>query len=1059
MMRRVCGLSLYGLFLLAALPAALRAQEAETVTGHVSANGLPVRGAKVRIGALDMETTTNPDGFFSMIVRASNVRGQTVTLTASYLRFAPQSVDIELRGGSVTRDFNLTLAGGATTPTPTPGNRPRPSDPAPSVLSPSFPPSGETPRSAPTLFTPLSRAGIPIVAAAVDSSILTDLAGQTDLATALAGRLAGLDVRGATILGGSSSMIARGPKSIFGLTQPLVVVNGILIDNSNITTASQRSGTGGFDYGSSIGDLNLEDIASVSLLTGPAAAFRFGGRGANGVLVVTTKSARGLNGFEVAVSQQVTSESILRLPTYQNKYGQGLGGKFAFFDGKGGGVNDNADQSWGPALDGSPVVQASLVEAGRADVRSFLPVPNSVSDYFQSGRTITTNAAITKGSESGQFRIALSNRLANGETPGNSTTRQTAVFSGSRQTSARMSVTGDLQLYHDNAQNRPGTGFDESNPVSLFAHMPRSVDATFYASHLRDASGSELSWNYAGHNNAYFAALANTNKDDRSRLIGGASATYALSSWISATARAGTDHLSETRNLTVASGWMGGFPYYAGRGDFSSGGFEQDDISSSQTTVDLTLRAAPASTGPLSTVFSGGVGRRSDALDITYLGADKLVDTTTPQPVLSTASSATNVVFGGFESRIRDYTTLNVGARAEFATLPSGNSTSTLYPSVHGSIDLTRMDAENKGTGKVGSFIVRGGWSRSGNDVTAATLQRIGLATGSAGIANISGPETTAGFEAGTSVRMFANRLGLDATYYSDRSENLIVSTAAAIANTATLSNKGIEAGVSLVPIRLDNGVEWSVGLTYGKNTNVVESLAGGASAVNLAPAFGGVSAQARTGSSLGTLVGYGFLRDPSGGFVLRSGHPVADSIAGPIVLGESAPSWIGGLSSSIRISGVELSFLVDTHHGGKVFSASNMVGAVSGVLEETSVRPDTGLLIAGTDYATGKPNTAHVTTEDYYRALGTIGERWVYDASYVKLREARASFTLPLAFIEAVRAQSIRMSIVGRNLAYWAKAPNIDPETVLSTSSYRGAEMGQLPSARSVGFQLSFTP
>jgi hypothetical protein len=176
-------------------------------------------------------------------------------------------------------------------------------------------------------------------------------------------------------------------------------------------------------------------------------------------------------------------------------------------------------------------------------------------------------------------------------------------------------------------------------------------------------------------------------------------------------------------------------------------------------------------------------------------------------------------------------------------------------------------------------------------------------------------------------------------------------------------------------------------------------------------------------------------------------------------VLGQSLPTWTGGLSSSLRRGWLEISVQFDTHRGGQVFSASNRAGGYSGTLAETIVRPDSGLLIAGTDIATGKQNTVHVTTEDYYHALGDITERWIYDASFVKLREARLSFSVPLHFISAVSSQSLRISLVGRNLALWTDAPNIDPETVLSTSTFRGAEMGQLPTSKSIGLQFSLTP
>jgi hypothetical protein len=225
-----------------------------------------------------------------------------------------------------------------------------------------------------------------------------------------------------------------------------------------------------------------------------------------------------------------------------------------------------------------------------------------------------------------------------------------------------------------------------------------------------------------------------------------------------------------------------------------------------------------------------------------------------------------------------------------------------------------------------------------------------------------------------------------------------------------------------------------------------VASLGGGATSLAMGLPFAGASLEARAGSPLGTVVGLRYRRDAAGGLALRNGRPVADSAAGPVVLGSSLPSWGGGLTTSFRRRAFEVSVLVDARHG-------------SGNLAETAVRPDTGLLIAGTDLATGSANTVHVSTEDYYRALGAIAERWMYDASFVKLREARITYTLPLPFIRAIHTQSARLSIIGRNLALWADAPNIDPETVLSTASLRGAELGQLPTMKSVGFQLSLTP
>jgi TonB-dependent SusC/RagA subfamily outer membrane receptor len=1059
-MRRLSVHAACSLLLLVSVSTIAAAQEAVTITGHVSSASMPIQGASVRIDELDLGATTNADGRYSFIVPSSRVRGQTVTMTARYLRYRAESVRITLVGGSLEQDFVLRAAG-ADAPAAQP-DRARADTVRPS------PRGGRAVPTAPTTVatgpsaagpTPSLRAPRALPALVVDSSAFIETAGATDLPGALAGRMAGLEVQSASTPGGTSTMQVRGPHTVIGTTQPLVVVNGIVFDNSNFALPSQRVGRGGFDYGSAINDLNLEDVASVQLLRGPAAAMAYGGRAANGVLLVTTRDARNLNGFAISASQQITAETALRLPEYQNVFGQGLGGVFSFFNGRGGGINDSVSQSWGPALLGQPIPQASLTEAGRAEVRPWIASPNSVSDYFDRGRTLATNVAAQGANESSQFRLSVANRSTNGLTPRSSLSRQSAVLSAGTQPSARLSLNGSLQYYRSHGQDRPGTGFDESNPVSVFSLMGRQVDVQALRDHLRDATGSQISWNYSGHNNPYFAPLENDNVDTRSRLVGGGTVSYALTSWLQATARAGADHYTDTRNVTVAPGWMGGFPYFAGRGSFATGGFENDDITVTHSNADVLLRAAPTATGPGTLAFTLGAGRWTDDLHFGNVGSDRTPANAVP-PVDFQGGSNTNFVVGGIEGGWHDYATLDVTARQESGALLSRSVTSELYPSVIASLDLARANPDFM-RGTLDMLKLRAGWSRSGNQASPALLQQLGVLQSAVPITldDLIEPELTTGWEIGADSRFFDRRLSLDLTYYDERSDNLLFAVGStAFARNGVMSNKGFEAQLGLVPLRLADGLEWRVGFNFAKNTNLVESLGATSIISPLGPSFGGVSVEARAGSSLAALVGTTYLRDPSGQLLLRNGRPLPDSITGPRVLGTTAASWTGGISSGLRVFGVDLNVLFDVRQGGRIFSATNRMGAVAGVLAETAFRPDTGLLIAGVDVATGAANTTHVTTEDYYHALAAIGERWVYDASFVKLREARATFDLPLHAI-GLHAQRLRASVIGRNLAIWTNAPNIDPETVLSTASYRGAEMGQLPTTRSVGVQLSVTP
>jgi hypothetical protein len=324
-------------------------------------------------------------------------------------------------------------------------------------------------------------------------------------------------------------------------------------------------------------------------------------------------------------------------------------------------------------------------------------------------------------------------------------------------------------------------------------------------------------------------------------------------------------------------------------------------------------------------------------------------------------------------------------------------------------------------------------------------------------------PELTSCFEVGANAGLLGSRLTVDVSYYSDRTENLLLPLVGDLQRGGAITNHGVEVQATAVPVRRGN-IEWRIGGSFGQNASnlaelpVLNTSGGPADMVALTAPVGGVTLVARERSSLGVIMGTQFLRDANGALLLRDGHPLPDSVTGPVVLGNSSPSWTGGVSSGLRIWGLDLSVLFDIRQGGQIFSASNRAGAYAGTLAETSFRPDTGLLIAGTDVATGNANTVHVSTEDYYHSLGAIGERWVYDASFVKLREARATVDLPLHSL-GLHAQRMRLSIIGRNLALWTNAPNIDPESVLSTSFIGGAELGQLPSVRSVGVQVTLTP
>ena len=1039
------------------MPANASAQEAVTVSGHVSTGNMPLQNATVRIPSLDVGGMTDENGRYSFIVPSSRVRGQRATMTARHVRYVTQSAEVTLVGGSLVRDFDL--------PPVTAGTPASASDIQQRVLT------------SPPAFTARAPMLLTFDRAIVDSSAFGEAVGPLDLPAALAGRVAGLVVTSGSAVGGSSVAVIRGWRTLNGASQPLYVVDGTPIDNSTITTAGQRFGFGGFDYGSTIQDLNLGDIATVQVLTGPAAAMLYGGRAANGVILISTKTGRGLNGFTVSASQQVTFDTPAKLPEFQNAYGQGLAGKFAFFNGTGGGLNDAVAENWGPALQGQPVSQASLTESKRADVRPWVAHPDNVSGYFESGNTLTTNVAAQASNDRATIRVSANNRSFSGVTVGSSVVRRGLGLTTVLQPVPALTANATLQYVSDQGKQRPGSGFDESNPVSSFMLLGRQVDVAALRDHLRDATDNPISWNYAGHNNPYFVPLLNTNKDDQSRLLGGFGVSYALNPSITVAGHVGADSYDATRAFTVARGWSGGFPYFNGRGDFPEGGRENQLASVSQKTVEGAVHLTPG--GATSRVaFSVGASWRSNSFSLHDTVVVDTSATVANQPKLVTPSRFVaddngKSVFGAAQFRLEDYAVVTAMARNEWSSVYSTGHESALYPSVLGTMDLKRAVGSVRDNHTISAARLRAGLSRAGNDLTGYLLRsmyagnqtsdNLGLSSGPSVAASTAlEPEATTAIEVGGSVEMYTGRLAFDLALYNESTSNLIAAvtsqSSAVPTNLGNVSNKGLEATVAVTPV-LGRGVRWDVAANYAHNSSSVGSLSSGGQAIPLSPLRWGAGLEARKGEPYAAIVGNGFLRDKSGRLILSKGRPLPDTLSGRKVLGYTAPGWSGGITNSVRYGWLEMSALVSARMGGKIFSATNLWGATSGSLDETAFRPDTGLLISGIDAVTGAANTQHVTTEEYYHALRAIPERWVYDASVVKLREARISVTVPLHGVPGFRAQSLRGSVIGRNLLMWTKAPNIDPETAVSTSTFQGFELGQLPTTRSLGFQLTITP
>ena len=909
---------------------------------------------------------------------------------------------------------------------------------------------------------------------------------ETNLVNSLSGRLAGVQVTNSNGAPGSSSrMIIRGASSIGSNNQPLFVVDGVPVDNSNF-----GSGTG-IDYGNAAASINPDDVESINVLKGPSAAALYGSRGANGVVLITTKSGKGTKGIGVSFNTNTAFESPFRLPKWQNEYGQGAKGLFSYVDGAGGGVNDGVDESWGPRLDGRllPQFDSPIAADGTRTPTPWIAHPDNVDKFFETGRTLTNNVAITGANDKGDFRLSFTNLDQTGILPNTDYKRRTVSLNAGWNLTNKLSIRATGNYVNDGSDNRNNFGL-------YFIWFGRQVDMDKLKDYHKPGSIYQYNWNDNYWTNPYYLLNESTRANERDRLYGNMSATYKFTDWLSLTARTGTDFYEDRRKTKTAArqAKIGASSLYDA--------YNEEQIFVRESNSDFLLNATHKF-GEFDITANIGGNHRSNYAQRNYMGATELaiprvynMGNSRQRPVTENSfiKKSVNSLYAAANLGFRNYLFVDLTARNDWSSsLPSDNR-SYFYPSAAVSAVIT--DIFNVKSSVLSFAKLRAGWARVGNDTDPYRLASTykyenpwgstpSLSENNALLnANLK-PEITSSYEIGTDIRLWQNRVGVDVTYYKKVSSNQIldvnISNATGylskLLNAGKIENQGIEIQLTASPIKTE-AFEWQVGLNWARNKNKVVSLANNLTTYQLntsynaltqttsTNSFRGLSVEARVGQPYGTFFGKGFLRAPDGQIVYDAqGYPMLESASR--VLGNFTPDWIGGFSNTFRYKSLSLSTLVDVKHGGDIFSQSINIGRYTGVLEETTLGREDGIVgqgvvnigtAASPEYV---PNEKRISSEEYHHKyyLLTNNENTIFDASYVKLREVKLTYMLSGQVFKKLPFRDIAISVVGRNLALLkSNLPHIDPETsYYNDGNLQGIENGQIPTTRTVGFNISF--
>jgi len=914
---------------------------------------------------------------------------------------------------------------------------------------------------------------------------------ETNFLNSLSGKLAGVRITNSQGDMGSSRIIIRGETSIGGNNQPLFVVDGVPVDNSQLGSVGGQTR----DFKNAIADLNPQDIETLTVLKGPNAAALYGSRAAHGVVLITTKSGKSQKGLGITFNSGITISQVATLPSFQNSFGQGSNGKFSYVDGKGGGVNDGVDESWGPKLDGRLIPQ--FYSNGVAV--PFVAHPNNVKDFFNTGLTFDNSISIAKSDDKSDFRLGVNNQKQTGTVPNSEVNKTNFTINTNYQISKGIKVGVNANYIVTDAPALPGgpSGNRAAGVMLQFLWFGRQVDTE----QLRN--NRDVNWNNSYYSNPYWNAYYNTTSQQRNRIIGDVHLDAKLAEGLNFKFRTGVDYYNDRRKYEIKYG-TNGTPF---------GSYAEDAYTVNEQNTEGIFTYTKKLNDDFSLDALAGFNIRNHNDANNYQKAPRLAVpdlynlTNSRDPLTSSNSLSRLRVYSAYASAqlgYKNYAYLNLTARNDWSsTLPSSNR-SYFYPSVNGSLVLS--EALNLKSNTLDFLKLRGGWSEVGNDADPYQLSTVynyqtafdgnPIQTSSQKKLNPNlKPETTRSTEVGLEASFWKNRLHFDAAYYDTNSLDQILEIKTTTAsgynsqliNAGKINNHGIELQLDGNPIQTDD-FKWNVGVNYSKNVSKVEILDYDKQIQNYTiGSSGGVDVLASVGQAYGALYGTAYLRDASGNIVVgANGLPKADPTKK--VLGHYTPDYLAGITNTLTYKNLELSFLIDASVGGELFSGTNRTGNYTGVLAQTlpgrdaangglsyytvgttktllpagAAAPggaavyDDGMIFKGV-YADGTANTTVLSAQEYYKASYNISEAYIYSSTFVKLREVKLAYNFNKSFVKKLGLAGASITAVGRNLFFLYKdAPNIDPETAFNTGNAQGLESLALPTTRNFSLNVN---
>ena len=892
--------------------------------------------------------------------------------------------------------------------------------------------------------------------------------------------------------------------------------------NINSSQGNQAAGSGGtYDYGNAAMDINTDDIETVNVLKGAAASALYGYLGGNGVIMITTKKGRTKKGMGITISSEIVTGSIDKstFPTYQTKYGGGYGpyyedpsGMFLYRDINGDGVNDlvvptSEDASYGAAFDPNKMVYNWNAFTPYSDnfgkATPWQAAKNGPITFFNTPLSINNSVSLEDGNDKTNFVLNYNNSKQTGILPNSEMKKNSLSVKINHKFNDKLSVSTFASYLANSTIGRNSTGYNENIMSNFRQWWQTNVDVQELKQVYERSGGQNINWNYTDPDqltqiywdNPYFIRYNNYETDERNRFTGYSKLDYKINDWLTATGKVSTDTYSELREERRAVGSVAG-QFGINRLDETSG-YQKYNRTFSEQNYDflLTIKKNISENFSFNGILGGTIVRTRVLSTLNSTQGGLIVPgiyslsnsvASVPFPVEGESNAGINSYYASTSFGYKDFLFLDATARRDaFSQLPTGNN-AIISKSISGSYVFTKT--LNKSWLDFGKL--RAGYSESPLGTPNLSLvdtytKNDPFGTNQQYSVNSTKnnpdlkPVISSTQEIGLELQFLNRRVGIETSLY----KNVNVGEAfkvpyspatgysARYVNAATVENKGIEIQFNATPIQTKD-FSWDIFINWSKNRNMVTKLADGIENLQLNSFQGGVTLNATVGEPFGTIKGTDFTY-LNGQKVVSGGRYLVNTSTNNVI-GNVNPDWIGGIRNKFTYKNLSLGFLIDMKKGGDIFSLDQSYGLATGLYDVTAgnnelgnpvrntIANGGGVILPGVK-ADGTPNDVRTPSPNQYGNVSGYrrapNAAFVYDASFVKLREVNITYKLPNTVVSKMKLNEMTVSLVGSNLWIISKnLPYADPESGLSSSALSsGYSIGSLPTTRNFGCNVTF--